>query len=108
MMFGPQKIYFFVHAFEFAAKSKIYILLLSYHQYNYLLHQENMSVHFYIEKLGYEGVYLFFLFLLQNIDCGYSLEPPRRGGSNEYPQSMFWGKNKKNIKNFPMKFSFLH
>ena len=26
----------------------------------------------------------------QNIDCGYSLEPPRRGGSNEYPQSMFW------------------
>ena len=25
----------------------------------------------------------------QNIYCGYSLEPPRRGGSNEYPQSMF-------------------
>ena len=25
----------------------------------------------------------------QNIDCGYPLEPPRRGGSNEYPQSMF-------------------
>ena len=24
-----------------------------------------------------------------NIDCGYSLEPPRRGGSTEYPQSMF-------------------
>ena len=21
----------------------------------------------------------------QNIDCGYLLEPPRRGGSNEYP-----------------------
>ena len=32
----------------------------------------------------------------QNIDCGYSLEPPRRGGSNEYPQSMFLGRNKKN------------
>ena len=34
-----------------------------------------------------------------NIDCGYTLEPPRRGGrggSNEYPQSMFWSKNKKN------------
>ena len=27
---------------------------------------------------------------VQNIDCGYSAEPPRRGGSNEYPQSMFW------------------
>ena len=26
----------------------------------------------------------------QNIDCEYSLEPPRRGGSNEYPQSMFY------------------
>ena len=32
----------------------------------------------------------------QNIDCGYSLEPPRRGGSNEYPQSMFLNRNKKN------------
>ena len=32
----------------------------------------------------------------QNIDCGYSLEPPRRGGSNEYPQSMFLDRNKKN------------
>ena len=26
----------------------------------------------------------------QNIDCGYLLEPPRRGGSNEYPQSIFF------------------
>ena len=25
----------------------------------------------------------------QNIDCGYSLEPPRRGSSNKYPQSIF-------------------
>ena len=32
----------------------------------------------------------------QNIDCGYSLETPRRGGSNEYPQSMFLSRNKKN------------
>ena len=32
----------------------------------------------------------------QNIRCGYSLEPPRRGGSNEYPQSMFLNKSKKN------------
>ena len=32
----------------------------------------------------------------QNIDCGYSLEPPRRGGSNDYPQSMFLSKAKKN------------
>ena len=47
--------------------------------------------HFYIVKMGFTGVYIiFFLFLLKNIDCGYSLEPPHRGGSNEYPQSMFW------------------
>ena len=31
----------------------------------------------------------------QNIDCGYSFEPPRRGGSNEYPQSMFLSRKKK-------------
>ena len=31
----------------------------------------------------------------QNIDCGYSLEPPRRGGSNEYPQTMFLSRYKK-------------
>ena len=36
-----------------------------------------------------------FLIFAQNIDCGYTLEPPRRGGSNEYPQSMFLSKNKK-------------
>ena len=32
----------------------------------------------------------------QNIDCGYSLEPPRRGGSNEYSQFMFLSRNKDN------------
>ena len=32
----------------------------------------------------------------QNIDCGYSLEPPRWGSSNQYPQSMFLSRNKKN------------
>ena len=32
----------------------------------------------------------------QNIDCRYSLEPPQRGGSNEYPQSMFLGRSKEN------------
>ena len=37
-----------------------------------------------------------FLISVQNIDCRYSLEPPWRGGSNEYPQSMFLSRNKKN------------
>ena len=31
----------------------------------------------------------------QNMDCVYSLEPPQRSGSNEYPQSMFLSRNKK-------------
>ena len=29
-----------------------------------------------------------FLMFPRNIGRGYTLEPPRRGGSNEYPQSM--------------------
>ena len=36
-----------------------------------------------------------FLIFAQNIDCVYTLEPPQWGCSNEYPQSMFYGKNKK-------------
>ena len=32
---------------------------------------------------------------VQNLDCGYSLEPPQR--SNKYPQSMFSIKNKKQL-----------
>ena len=39
---------------------------------------------------------IFSYFCSKNIDCWYSLEPPRRGGSNEYPQSMFLSRNKKN------------
>ena len=35
-----------------------------------------LKPHFHTLKLGYVGVYLFFLFLLQNIDCEYSLELP--------------------------------
>ena len=62
---------------------------------------------FYIAKLGYGGVYLFFLFLLQNIDCGYSLEPPRRSGSNVYPQSLFWAIIRKLSHIFSWKFSNL-
>ena len=46
---------------------------------------------FFRQKFRY-----FFYISAQNIDCGYSLESPRRGGSNEYPQSMFLSKNKKN------------
>ena len=41
----------------------------------------------------------------QNIDCGYLLEPPRRGSSNEYPQSMFFSTIRK-IMSTPVNPSF--
>ena len=40
---------------------------------------------------------IFFLFLHENICCGYSLEAPRQGTSNEYPQHMFSWRNIENI-----------
>ena len=43
----------------------------------------------------------------QNTDCGYLLEPPRQGGSNEYQQSMFKSKNKKNNV-YPCKLQFYY
>ena len=37
--------------------------------------------HFYIAKTGHGGAYLFVISPPQNTDPGYTLEPPRRGGS---------------------------
>ena len=62
-----------------------------------------LKPHFYIVKLGFTGVYIIFLILLKYIDCGYLLELPRRGGSNEYPQSMFWSEIWRNIEIFYLK-----
>ena len=59
-----------------------------------------LNPHFYIVKLGNAGVYLFFLFLLQNIACVYSLEPPRR-----VPTIYVLSKNMKKYKNFLINFS---
>ena len=49
--------------------------------------EDPLTPHFYIVKLGFTGVYIiFFIFALkdrlwvifaQNIDCGYTLEPPQ-------------------------------
>ena len=69
----------------------------------YLYNFDPLNPHFYIVKLGFTGVYIIFLIPAQNIDCGYSLEPPRQGGSNEYPQSMFLNRNMKNLKVFNLK-----
>ena len=64
-----------------------------------------LKPHFFIVKLGFTGVYIIFLISAQNIDCRYSLEPPHRGGSNEYPQSMFWAETWKISEFFIWKFS---
>ena len=66
----------------------------------------------YIVKMGLykNGVcrgILFLLFLVHNISCGYSLEPPRRSGSNAVPKIYVLSKNMKKIKNFPRKSLFL-
>ena len=45
-------------------------------------------------KFSYNFFYIFHI-SAQSIDCGYSLEPPRRGGSNKYPQFMFWAEIRK-------------
>ena len=47
-------------------------------------------------KFSYENSDIFHI-SAQNIDCGYSLEQPCWGGSNEYPQSMFWAEIKDNV-----------
>ena len=67
------------------------------------VHYENMPIQIYRkfhQKKNPENFQIknsdTFLISAQNIDCGYSLEPPQRGGSNEYPQSTFLSRNKKN------------
>ena len=69
----------------------------------YCVHYENLPMQYtaiFIAKKKKEKIFSrkrdIFLIFAQNIDCGYTLEPPRRGGSNEYPQSMFRSRNKKN------------
>ena len=73
-------------------------------------------------SLKKKNVFFFFFFFFffniftQNIHCGCQLEPPQRGGSNEYPKCMSvltsansvcfnWIKNKK-IRYTPTNFSF--
>ena len=59
------------------------------------LNYENMPMQltkvFKLVKMKIFSRYFFYIFA-QNIDCGNTLEPHRRGGSNQYPQSMFWSK----------------
>ena len=66
------------------------------------MHYENMPIQihwkFYHQKMAIFQIKNSDIFHIsaQNIDCGYSLELPRWGGSNEYPQSIFLSQNNKN------------
>ena len=60
-------------------------------------HQENMYIisipprtPVLYSKTGlYRGMPISLFFYIHNIGCEYSLKPPRRCGSNVYPQSIF-------------------
>ena len=65
-----------------------------------IYHYENMPIQIYrkfhlhkTENFQIKNSNIFHL-SAQNTDCRYSLEPPRRGSSNKYPQSMFLSRNK--------------
>ena len=53
-----------------------------------------------LDKSGYQVNFIVFVLLNENIYCGYSLEVPQRGASNENTQNMFLSRNKKNIDTF--------
>ena len=72
------------------------------------IHYKNMPIQIYW-KVNYRKIETFQTknsnISAQNIGCGYSLELPRRGSSNEYPQSMFWAEISK-IMYTPVNLSF--
>ena len=69
------------------------------------IHYENTPIQYTVIFNGCKNDYfqtkncIYFLIFAQNIDCGYTLEPP------QYPQSLFKSKNKK-IMYTPVNFSF--
>ena len=65
-----------------------------------ICHYENLPIQRFSSAVKIDEFHMTifdnFKFFAQNIDRGYTLEPPRCGNSNEYPQAMFRNKNKKN------------
>ena len=90
----PVKPHFYIVKLGFTGVYIIFLFLL-----------KNIDRGYSLEKLGFTGVHITFLISAQNIDCGYSLELPHWGGSNKYPQSMFWAEIWKNSGVFIWKFS---
>ena len=81
-------------------KSKLYV---NHFKNTFHTHYENTPIQiywkFYNQKLANFQIKNSNIFHIsaQNIDCGYMLELPQRGGSNKYPQSMFWAEIRKII-----------
>ena len=96
-------------SFNGGSKSPLFSLPQTYTSRNYtrrlLYNWTPLNPNFCIVKLGFTGVYIICLISTQNIDCEHSLKPPRRGGSNEYSQSMFWATIWKNVRIFIWKLS---
>ena len=91
---------------EFDVSSTVYIYSkLRFITKTRLYNFDPLKPHFYIVKLGFTGVYIIFFISAQKHRLWYSLEPPRGGGSNEYPQSMFWAEIWKISEFFIWKFS---
>ena len=76
------------------SRTGIHVCVLSQHyEYTPMQYTENfisLEIEILIEKKK-----TIFNIHVQNIDFGYTLEPTRRSGSNEYQQSMFWINNNK-------------
>ena len=86
--------------------SETYLEFMGFITKTCLYNFDPLKPHFCIVKLGFTGVYIIFLISAQKHRLWYSLEPPQRGGSNEYPQSMFWAGVWKISEFFIRKFSF--
>ena len=74
-------------------KKKVYLFHFEYTENS---HYENTPIQIYFKfnnpkrkKKSIKNSDMFHI-PVQNINCGYLLEPPRRGGSNEYPQSIYF------------------
>ena len=82
---------FLAQNFIFMESYGCWLFFLIAQQWNSSDNIQRIFFFFYI--VGYQVT--LFLFLQENICCGYSLEAPRWGASNEYQQHIFSWRNKK-------------
>ena len=90
------------HTFSYLHCESMHSISLRKHAYSNILKISPPKIDSFQIK-----ILIFFHISAQNIDSGYSLEPPYQVGSNEYPQSMFLSRNKKNNA-YPCKPQFHH